>query len=60
MFSPYWAYNESDFVMNQIELGFEVTSDESSPMLHRFSKATGVPYDLSHNYWSRVIDRTGR
>lgn len=54
MFSPYWSWDQSDAVMNEIELGFEGATDESSAILHRFVKAVpGTVYDISHNYWSR-------
>lgn len=54
MFTPYWAYDGHCTVMNEIELGFRGTSDEPSPILHRFVKAVpGTVYDMSHNYWRR-------
>jgi hypothetical protein len=36
-----------------LELGPRVygTSDESNTIMHRFVKATGVPYSIGHNYW---------
>lgn len=53
MFSPYWSWTEADAVMNEFELGFSGASDESSSIMHRFAKAYGISYDISHNYWSR-------
>jgi hypothetical protein len=53
MYTPYWSYDQSDAVMNQIELGFDGTTDESSTIMHRMIKAFGGTYDISHNYWSR-------
>jgi len=43
--------NEADAVMNEIELGFSGATDESSAILHRFVRATGVIYDIRHNFW---------
>lgn len=54
MFNPYWACRASDAVMNSIELGFDGTTDESNSIMHRFKKAFGVPYSISHNYWGRT------
>lgn len=54
MSNPIWAYNDHCTVMNEIELGFRMASDESSSLLHRFVKAVpGTVYDISHNYWRR-------
>lgn len=58
MFSPYWSWSMADAVMNEFELGFDGADDDSSAIMHRFSKATGVPYNISHNYWR--LDSTGR
>lgn len=51
MFSPYWSWDLSDSVMNEIELGFRGATDESSSIMHRFSKAYGIPYSINHNFW---------
>lgn len=51
MYTPYWAYDHAGGTMNLIELGFEGATDESSTIMHRFAKAYGIPYDISHNYW---------
>jgi hypothetical protein len=53
MFNPYWSWTEADSVMNEIELGFRGATDESTSIMHRFAKAYGIAYDISHNYWSR-------
>lgn len=39
--------------LERIELGDRVAYcyDETSSMLHRFVKAVGGRYDISHNYW---------
>lgn len=51
MYSPYWSWTMADAVMNEIELGFTNMTDESSSIMHRFVKAFGGVYDISHNYW---------
>ena len=51
MFSPYWSMTSADAVMNEFELHFDGASDESSSIMHRFVKAFGIHYDISHNFW---------
>lgn len=41
--------------LERIEVGDRAACsyDESNSIMHRFVKAVGIEYDLSHNFWRR-------